>query len=740
MVQAGRAVRATGFLAAVALLLALQACGGGGAGNRPPPGPVCGNGALEAGEGCDDRNTAPGDGCSATCTQEAGYTCTGAPSACATTCGDGVVAGAEQCDDRNAVDGDGCQADCTLTPGAPRVVTCATLAPLPTATCEATAGDAGLLVSGTVLVPGTVLRGGQVAIDAAGLITCVGCDCSGAAGAATATRITCPTGVISPGLVNLHDHLSFTQNVPFTDTGERYEHRHDWRVGQNGHARISAPGSASADQVRWGELRFLLGGATSIAGGGGQPGLLRNLDNPALQEGLGRGDVYVQGFPLGDGAGLQLTSSCLYPAIVSPSSWATAPGALLNLGEGISASARNELTCTSGTVAAGAVDLTGPRAAFQNGMAVSMAQLATLASSGTALVWSPRSNVALYGDTVPVTAAARLGVQLALGTDWAVTGSSTMLRELACADAWNRERLGGYFTDERLWLMATRDAADAAGLLDAIGLLAPGRAGDLAVFDGRTRAAHRAVLEGSPAGVALVVRGGKVLAGDAAVVEVVRGAASCDVVDVCGTAKRLCLADEVGKGYAALQAAAGAVPGAFACGAPPNEPTCFPARQSSIPANVAPFYTGVPGAADADGDGIPDQADDCPWVFNPVRPVDGGVQADFDADGEGDACDPCPLQAGTAACPAVDPNDVDGDGVTAANDNCPAVANADQADADGDGHGDACDACPAAANPGAQGCPATVYQVKDGRWPSARRWRSPTSSSPGAPPAASSSR
>ncbi len=43
---------------------------------------VCGNGAIEAGETCDDMNGAPGDGCSDSCTIEAGYTCTGSPSVC----------------------------------------------------------------------------------------------------------------------------------------------------------------------------------------------------------------------------------------------------------------------------------------------------------------------------------------------------------------------------------------------------------------------------------------------------------------------------------------------------------------------------------------------------------------------------------------------------------------------------------------------------------------------------------
>ena len=37
--------------------------------------PLCGNGVLDASEGCDDDNTADGDGCSSTCTVEDGYGC-----------------------------------------------------------------------------------------------------------------------------------------------------------------------------------------------------------------------------------------------------------------------------------------------------------------------------------------------------------------------------------------------------------------------------------------------------------------------------------------------------------------------------------------------------------------------------------------------------------------------------------------------------------------------------------------
>ncbi|MEO8553674.1 MAG: thrombospondin type 3 repeat-containing protein, partial [Kofleriaceae bacterium] len=48
---------------------------------------------------------------------------------------------------------------------------------------------------------------------------------------------------------------------------------------------------------------------------------------------------------------------------------------------------------------------------------------------------------------------------------------------------------------------------------------------------------------------------------------------------------------------------------------------------------------------------------------------------------------------------AADPNDLDGDHIANADDNCPHASNADQHDEDGDGIGDGCDNCPALANP-----------------------------------------
>ncbi len=79
--------------------------------------PVCGNGMKEDGEACDDGGKAPNDGCSATCTIDAGYTCPTQGVACTPICGDGTMIAPEKCDDKNTAAGDGCSATCTLEKG-----------------------------------------------------------------------------------------------------------------------------------------------------------------------------------------------------------------------------------------------------------------------------------------------------------------------------------------------------------------------------------------------------------------------------------------------------------------------------------------------------------------------------------------------------------------------------------------------------------------------------------------------
>ena len=109
-----------------------------------------------------------------------------------------------------------------------------------------------------------------------------------------------------------------------------------------------------------------------------------------------------------------------------------------------------------------------------------------------------------------------------------------------------------------------------------------------------------------------------------------------------------------------------------------------------------PASDGGGGTTDTDGDGVIDSADNCVNIKNAGQnDQDGdglGNPCDDDRDGDGvlNVDDPAPTDPNIPGT-TPDPTDTDNDTVPDSSDNCPDVANADQADSDGDRIGDACD-------------------------------------------------
>jgi hypothetical protein len=591
------------------------------------------------------------------------------------------------------------------------------LTPPAQGTCLVRAGAGAFVIQGTILAPGRILRNGHLLFDPSGVIRCADCDCSGTAGFSGATRIECAQGVVSPGLINAHDHLNWSNAPPVDHGTERYDHRNDWRGGLRGHQRLRNAGSDGSVLAKsWGELRFVLSGATATIASSSADLFLRNLDNGPDLDGLGQPPVQYVTFPLEliDSYSL-IAEGCSYPRVTFPS---TDPGAgpyHAHIAEGIDREARNEMLCLSNADLPGGHDFTRDNAGVHM-IALTAIDARLLLTNNTSVVWSPRSNVSLYGMTAPVTMFHRMGVNIALSSDWLPSGSMNLSRELRCAAELNERNYGGAFSDEDLARMVTLNAARAARMDDVVGALAPGLLADIAIFDGSTNRDYRALVAATPKDVALVLKAGQPLYGDAPLVEALGGGdPGCErIADAaphdCLNGKRVCVARYLGGTTYPQLAAQFSRYRLFYCADPPGEPTCVPLRNNESGDGIV--YNGMPSATDTDGDGVPDAQDNCPAVFNPPRPVDGFVQADFDGDGAGDVCDPCPIDPGTTSCSTPDPNDRDGDGVPNASDNCPGVPNADQADADGDGKGDACDACPNYPNPGAEPCLVTIYSIK----------------------------
>ncbi|HVH47865.1 MAG TPA: amidohydrolase family protein, partial [Labilithrix sp.] len=578
------------------------------------------------------------------------------------------------------------------------------------------AGTGAKVIRGTVLAPDEVLHGGEIVVDARGVIVCAACSCKSADGYAAASVISCPDGVISPGLVNPHEHLTYQNNKPIAHGDLRYENRSDWQ-GARGHARLEYDSGANQTVQAYGELRFLMSGTTSIAGGGGIPGLIRNVDTSADElEGLPMQIANSDVFPLST-PGKNLARGCDYsPGRTTGNQVSQLEGYLPHISEGIDDEAHNEFVCTS---ADGQFDLVQKQTGIIHAVALAPSDARVVQTKQAKVVWSPRSNTDLYGDTARAVMLDLAGVTIALGTDWVPSGSMNMLRELRCADAWNQTYFDKHFTDADLWRMATINGAFAVGASHAIGMLKPGYLADVAIYDGSTKKDFRAVLEAGVEDVALVLRGGRAMYGDEALVTnaVFGDPAACESFPeaVCGKAKVACVdvrTSGAPKLADLLTAGQPYYPPYFCRDkTPDNEPSCVPLRTATASVRGSNAYTGTPTDEDKDGDGLPDARDNCPTIFNPIRPMDQSRQADADDDGIGDACDDCPEDA-TQGCAHPIAADLDGDGIPNGTDNCPEIANPDQKDADDDGHGDACDACEAP-NPGADPCPLAISTIRN---------------------------
>lgn len=436
-------------------------------------------------------------------------------------------------------------------------------------------GSAGVSIQGTLLLPDRSTFG-EVAIDASGKISCVGTSCSDTPDYSGMTHLFCPLSVISPGLINLHEHLPQNTLPPIAHEGVYWTHRNGWRKGTRGEFQLAGPPTTDDLATKAaGELRHVLGGETSVVSSGGVPGLLRNLSaSPAMLEGLSGKTAYYDTFPMGDTQGEELDSGCAYPSI-RPAQKAFAFGGAYfpHIAEGTSAAAHNEFVCADSSKDGALIT---QHTAVIHGVGMTPEDIAEMKKKGAKLVWSPRSNMSLYRSTAPVDRISASGITVALGSDWLASGSMNLLRELKCADDLNQFRFGEAFSDRDLWLMVTRNAAVASEFKNEIGELKQGLQGDVIVVDNlRGEDPYRAVIDAESDDIQLVLRGGKALYGDEGLVNSV-GSNGCAQLDVCGAAKAVCV-DTPGLSLDQIKAAAEKVYPLASCRgeAPVGEPACL---------------------------------------------------------------------------------------------------------------------------------------------------------------------
>ncbi|KAI1193091.1 metal dependent amidohydrolase [Nemania serpens] len=455
-----------------------------------------------------------------------------------------------------------------------------------------------LLILGTVLTSEGALTDSAVLVQS-GEIAYVGDICGLGAGRGDASSVLdCAGSVISPGFVNTHEHIDFATVRPLPDVvGGRvyYRHRHDWRVGARNHtAREVAVNGSDVAARAWGELRHLFSGTTALMGGEMAPGLARNLDfADGLGDGLAGPAATYDTFPLRDRLGIMRNGDCDYGP--DPIDRATAAGYhryVGHVGEGVDLEAANEFACLSNVtfdvtpaLAGGgggggglSTDIIGPNVALVHALGLTARDFDVIAARDAKVVWSPRSNMHLYGKTLNASALLAAGITVALGTDWLPSGSATMAREAACAASVAREGYGVELAPKVLWEMATRNAAVVAGFEDRLGSLEAGKLADIVVFGEASPDGSNAVDPFAQAifapqdKIELVLRGGKILLASSALGDLASG--TCEPVAFGKSDKVACVADELGSSFEEFAASLRGVYPAVLPDIPPDEPTC----------------------------------------------------------------------------------------------------------------------------------------------------------------------
>jgi hypothetical protein len=130
------------------------------------------------------------------------------------------------------------------------------------------------------------------------------------------------------------------------------------------------------------------------------------------------------------------------------------------------------------------------------------------------MVWSPFSNLLLYGGTADVAAAKAAGVPISLGCDWAPSGSRNLLNELKVAQLFS-EANGGIFAARELVAMVTREAAGLLGWERVVGAIEEGKRADLIVVEGTSGDPYQQLIRAKESDLVLVMINGVGRFGDA---------------------------------------------------------------------------------------------------------------------------------------------------------------------------------------------------------------------------------
>ena len=349
-------------------------------------------------------------------------------------------------------------------------------------------------------------------------------------------------GYIFPGLMNLHNHTAYNV-LPLWEAPKLYSNRYQWTGPKEYSQLVNYPKKLLTDSnyfnmvvevAKYAEVKGLVGGETAIQGTPSQNGIMNMLIRNVEATNFGRDRIFQRGLSIEDPRWI---------ATLDPFKAKAATGAvdawIVHLAEGVDedpSAQEFDVLKTIGMLAEWTVVI--------HGTALDALDFAEMADAGAKLVWSPLSNMLLYGMTTRVDLAMAAGVTVSLATDWSPSGGKNLLDELKVAWELNKyfaATLEGYspFDEYTLAKMVTVNPADTLHWTGEVGRIQAGLIADLFVIvpstpgDPSAKTPYQHLVEATVRDVALVMVEGEPLYGSVPIMQATKGS---DLEIVCSTA------------------------------------------------------------------------------------------------------------------------------------------------------------------------------------------------------------
>lgn len=410
-------------------------------------------------------------------------------------------------------------------------------------------GTRGTLLRGIVLTPDGILNPGEVLfVDT--MIQCVATDCTTHADANNATWID-TKGVISPGLIDSHNHVAYNF-LPqwFPNPFRLYSNRYQWADEKSyedhvrPYAKNRSTGTHFCPAAKWGELRSLIHATTTIQG--------QSFNQSCINWGVRNADTNHHGLGYAHmatniGSPRDITDSQAagymerFKREVNPTTRFA-----VHMTEGI---ADNNVLLEFDSFAGrdprpnrhqGVSLLYNGTSVLIHSMVMTDLQIEEAHLANAKVVWSPSSQISLYGTTTPIERILKADIVTGIGPDWTVSGEPDMLAELRYAKNYAHTEKIDILTPKKLWEMSTWDGALVVGLDAHIGRLEPGYRADIAVFGRTSPDPYEAVIQSRTQDVRLVYIDGKGMYGDQNLQQSTAANQYCEPFDACGKPKYIC--------------------------------------------------------------------------------------------------------------------------------------------------------------------------------------------------------